>query len=216
MVRLVIADDHSIFRESLRMLLEAQGFEVVGEAHDGSEAVELAKRLEPDLVLMDLSMGTGKSSGLEGIRAIARDLPDVRTVVLTASEDDRDLFEALQAGAQGFIRKNITSEQFTELLRKAADGEPALTPDLARQILQSFSRRGSAEAVDPDALTERENDVLKLLVDGVTTNRSLARRLEVSENTVKFHVRNILDKFHVHNRAEAVGHALRNKLVPPD
>jgi len=198
------------------MLLEAQGFEVVGEAENGPEAVELARRSKPDLVLMDLSMGERESSGLEAIRTLARELPDVRTVVLTASEEERDLFEALQAGAQGFIRKNITSEQFTDLLRKAAEGEPALTPDLARRILQAFSRRGAAEAVDPDALTERENDVLKLMVEGVTTNRSLARRLDVSENTVKFHVRNILDKFHVHNRAEAVGHALRNKLVTPD
>jgi DNA-binding NarL/FixJ family response regulator len=198
------------------MLLEAQGFEVVGEAQNGLEAVELARQHEPELVLMDLSMGDSDSSGLEAIRTLSKELPAVRAVVLTASEDESDLFEALQAGAQGFIRKNIGSEQFTELLRKAADGEPALTPDLARRILQVFSRRGAATAVDPDALTDRENDVLKLMVDGVTTNRSLAKRLEVSENTVKFHVRNILDKFHVHNRAEAVGHALRNKLVTPD
>lgn len=197
------------------MLLEAQGFEVVGEASEGREAVDLAAQLEPDLVLMDLTMGDNEPSGLEAIRILSREHPEIRTVVLTASEDEGDLFEALEAGAQGFIRKNIKSEQFTELLRKAAEGEPALTPDLARRILQVFSRRGTAHAVDPDALTERENDVLKLMVEGVTTNRALARRLDVSENTVKFHVRNILDKFHVHNRAEAVGHALRNKLVDP-
>jgi DNA-binding NarL/FixJ family response regulator len=197
------------------MLLEAHGFEVVGEASNGREAVALANRLEPEIVLMDLSMGDSASSGLEAIRVLAREQPDVRTVVLTASEDESDLFEALRAGAQGFIRKNIGSEQFTDLLRKAADGEPALTPDLARRILHAFSRRG-ASTVDPDALTERENGVLKLMVEGVTTNRALARRLDVSENTVKFHVRNILDKLHVHNRAEAVGHALRHKLVEPD
>jgi two-component system, NarL family, response regulator LiaR len=213
---LLIADDHALFRQSLRALLESRGVEVVGEAKTGKEAVALAGRLRPDIVLMDLAMP--ELDGLEATRQVVQTLPGVRVVVLTASTEDDDLFEALQAGAQGYLLKDLEADSFFKLLDGALEGQPALTPELSRKILLAFSRRTqAAEREDPDALTERELEVLELMVEGITSNRQLARRLEVSENTVKFHVRNILDKLHLHNRAQAVSVALRRKMVqPPD
>jgi DNA-binding NarL/FixJ family response regulator len=211
-VRLLIADDHALFRESLRALLEARGIEVVGEARNGKEAIALATRLRPDIVLMDLAMP--ETDGLEATRQVVATLPGVRVVVLTASTEDEDLFEALQAGAQGYLLKNLEADSFFKLLEGALEGQPALTPELSRKILQAFAKRPqAAEQEDPDALTERELEVLRLMVEGITSNRQLARRLNVSENTVKFHVRNILDKLHLHNRAQAVSVALRRKMV---
>jgi DNA-binding NarL/FixJ family response regulator len=213
-MRLLIADDHSLFRESLRSLLESRGIEVVGEAVNGRQAVELADQLRPDIVLMDLSMP--EMGGLEAIRRLAASQPETKVVVLTASTEDDDLFEALQSGAQGYLLKDLDADSFFKLLQGALEGQPALTPELSRKILQAFSRRPQQpEREDPDALTERELEVLHLLVEGITSNRQLARRLQVSENTVKFHVRNILDKLHLHNRAQAVSVALRRKMVEP-
>jgi DNA-binding NarL/FixJ family response regulator len=214
-LRILIADDHTLFRDSLRSLLTAQGFEIVGEAREGGEAIELTRRLLPDIVLMDLSM-----PGLDGLaatRLISAELPQVKVVVLTASDDDAKLFEAIKSGAQGYLLKNLESREFFALLEGVGRGEPALTPLLASKLLQEFARppRPAAESHDPDALTDREREVLELLVRGVTSNRKLANNLGVSENTVKFHVRNILDKLHLHNRAQVVGFALRHGMVAP-
>lgn len=214
-MRIVIADDHTLFRDSLRGLLEAQGLEVAGEAGSGEEALELARRVTPDVVLMDLAMpGAG---GLAATRAIRAELPGVKVVVLTASSEDEDLFDAIKAGAEGFLVKDLPAGSFIALLEGVMRGEPALTPQLARKVLAELARpKGRSEQVkDPDALTARELEVLETMVEGVTTNRDLARRLGVSENTIKFHVRNILDKLHLHNRAQVVGFALRHGIVEP-
>jgi DNA-binding NarL/FixJ family response regulator len=215
-MRLLLADDHALFRSSLRSLLEARGHEVVGEASNGRQAIELAGRLQPDLVLMDLSMP--EMDGLAATRELAERQPGVKIVMLTASMRDDDLFEALRAGAHGYLLKNLEADSFFDLLDRALAGEPALTPQLSRKVLQAFARRVDqrAQADDPDALTEREQQVLELMVEGVTSNRQLAKRLGVSENTVKFHVRNVLDKLHLHNRAQAVSHALRTGMVEPE
>jgi DNA-binding NarL/FixJ family response regulator len=212
-MRILIADDHALFRESLRSLLTARGFEVVGEASDGRQAVDLARQLRPEIVLMDLTMP--ELDGLAATRLISAEMPDVRVVILTASDDDANLFEAIKSGAQGYILKNLEADQFFTLLEGVTDGEPALTPNLARKVLQEFARpsQPSRQVHDPDALTEREQEVLELMVQGITSNRKLARELGVSENTIKFHVRNILDKLHLHNRAEVVSYALRHKMV---
>jgi DNA-binding NarL/FixJ family response regulator len=214
-MRILIADDHTLFRESLGSLLASRGLEIVGEAREGQEAVELARSLRPDVVLMDLSM-----PGLDGLaatRLISAEMPEVKVVVLTASDDDAQLFEAIKSGAQGYLLKNLESRELFSLLEGVGRGEPALTPRLASKLLQEFARppRPAAEPHDPDALTDREREVLELLVRGVTSNRKLAKQLGVSENTVKFHVRNILDKLHLHNRAEVVGFALRHGIVAP-
>jgi len=211
-MKILIADDHSLFRESLRTLLEAKGHEVIGEAANGQEAVLRSKEKRPDLILMDLSMPV--LDGLSAIKILAAEQPEVKVVALTASEDDRMLFDAIKSGAQGYLLKNLDADEFFALLEGVGRGEPALTPALARKLLKEFAKPGQTKD-SPDALTERELDVLRCLVDGVTSNRKLAERLGVSENTVKFHVRNILDKLHLNNRAQAVSFALRNRIVEP-
>lgn len=210
-MRILIADDHSLFRDSLRSLLEARGYAVIGEARNGRQAVDLARQLHPDVVLMDLAMP--EMDGLAATRELAASLPEVKVVVLTASAEDDALFDAIKAGAQGYVLKNLESGPFFELLAGVERGEPALTPALARKVLRELAHPSRGQKDDPDALTDRERDVLECLVRGVTSNRQLAIELGVSENTVKFHVRNILDKLHLNNRAQAVGYALRNKLV---
>ena len=214
-MRILIADDHALFRNSLRSLLESHDIEVVGEASNGEEAVELTWSLKPDVVLMDLTMPL--MDGLEATRRLSAELPDVKVVVLTASDEDNNLFEAIKSGAKGYLLKNLESEQFFSLLEGVAIGEPALTANLARRLLDEFARprRTSKEDQDPDALTDREREVLELMVTGITSNRRLAKQLGVSENTVKFHVRNILDKLHLHNRAQVVAYALRQRIVEP-
>lgn len=212
-MRILIADDHPLFRDGLRSLLSAEGHEVIGEAKNGREAIELAQQLKPDIVLMDVSMP--ELDGLSATRELTAAMPDVKVVILTASEDDANLFEAIKAGAQGYLIKNLEAETFFEMLERAHRGEPALTPALARKLLQEFAKPAdtTTHPTEDETLTAREREVLELMVEGVTSNRKLAKRLGLSENTVKFHVRNILDKLRLHNRAEVVGYALRKGIV---
>jgi DNA-binding NarL/FixJ family response regulator len=216
-VRILIADDHALFRDGLKSLLKVEGHEVVGEARNGREAIDLARKLKPDVVLMDVAMP--EMDGITATRMLIAEMPELKIIILTASEDDAKLFDAIKSGAQGFLLKNLEADDFFSMLDRASRGEPALTPNLARKLLQEFAR--PAEAVTPgapdrDALTDREREVLELMVEGITSNRKLAKRLNVSENTVKFHVRNILDKLRLHSRAEAVGYALRKKMADPN
>ena len=214
-MRILIADDHALFRDGLRSLLQSRGHEVIGEARNGRQAIELALQLKPDLVLMDIQMP--ELDGVSATRELTAQLPDVKVVALTASEQNETLFDAIKAGAQGYLLKNLEADEFFALLDRANNGEPALTPNLARKLLQEFAKpaaRPQTAEPDADALTDREREVLELMVEGVTSNRKLANRLGLSENTVKFHVRNILDKLRLHTRAEAVGYAMRRKMDP--
>jgi DNA-binding NarL/FixJ family response regulator len=213
-LRILIADDHALFRDGLRSLLEARGVDVVAEANNGHDAIRMASEFQPDIVLMDLNMpGMG---GLDATRILSADLPDVKTVVLTASEEDDDLFEAIKAGAQGYLPKNLEASEFFELLDRVTRGEPAFTPGVARKVLREFAKPPAPRpAKDAQTLTEREQQVLELLVSGITSNRELASKLVVSENTVKYHLRNILDKLHVQNRAQVIAYAVREGLVSP-
>jgi DNA-binding NarL/FixJ family response regulator len=215
-MRILVADDHALFRDSLASLLSLHQHEVVGQAANGREAVQMTMQLKPDVVLMDLEMP--ELNGLEATRLICADAPGTKVVILTGSDDDDHLFEAIKSGAQGYLLKNLEADDFFTLLERVANGEPGLSPALARKLLKEFATPTKAAVTqDPDALTDREREVLELLVQGVTTNRKLARTLGVSENTVKFHVRNILDKLHLNNRAQVVSFALRHRLVsmPP-
>ena len=214
-MRILIADDHPLFRDGLRSLLMAEGHEVAGEAKNGREAVTLARELKPDLVLMDLQMP--ELNGIDATKLLTTELPDIKVVILTASEEDSKLFDAIKSGAQGYLLKNLEADTFFEMLDRAQRGEPALTPALARKLLQEFAKPAETAAAPPEeeTMTAREREVLELMVEGVTSNRKLARRLDLSENTVKFHVRNILDKLRLHNRAEVVGYALRRGIVEP-
>jgi len=214
-VRILVADDHALFRDGLRSLLQAQDHDVVGEAKNGREAVALARELQPDLVLMDLSMP--ELDGIGATKLITAEMPNVKVIILTASESDATLFEAIKSGAHGYLIKNLEADDFFALLDRASQGEPALTPALARKLLAEFAKPAApaTPAAEQDDLTAREREVLELMVEGVVSNRKLAKRLGLSENTVKFHVRNILDKLRLHNRAEVVSYALRNKMVDP-
>ena len=212
-MRILIADDHSLFRDGLRSLLTAQGHEVVAEARNGREAIALAHETRPDLVLMDVSMP--ELDGISATRQLMSELPEMKVVVLTASEDEANLFESLKAGARGYLLKNLEADDFFALLERASRGEPALTAALARKVLVEFAKPAK-EAPTDEVLTPREREVLELMVEGVTSNRKLAKRLNLSENTVKFHIRNILDKLRLHDRAQVVGYALRNKMFEPD
>jgi DNA-binding NarL/FixJ family response regulator len=217
-MRILIADDHTLFRDGLRSLLRSQGHEVIGEAKNGREAAELARALNPELVLMDLTMP--EVDGLTATRTIVAEMPEVKVIILTASDEDAKLFEAIKAGAQGYLLKNLEAEDFFSMLDRAAAGEPALTASLARKLLTEFAKPAAAPKIgsetDQEVLTAREREVLELMVEGVTSNRRLAHRLNLSENTVKFHVRNILDKLRLHTRAEVVGYALRNRMLDPE
>ncbi|CAN5824740.1 response regulator transcription factor [soil metagenome] len=214
-MRVLIADDHALFRDGLRSLLEARGVDVVAEAKDGGEAIALARLHRPDIVLMDLMMPV--TNGLAATRLISVEMPLVRVVVLTASEDDADLFEAVKSGAQGYLSKNLEAQELFAFLDGVMKNEPALTPGLARKVLGEFARNGSGIVKPPvSVLTDREQDVLVLLTEGVTSNKELAERLFISENTVKYHLRHILQKLHVNNRAQVIAYALRHGLVDSD
>jgi DNA-binding NarL/FixJ family response regulator len=218
MMRVLIADDHALFRDGLRSLLETRGVDVIGEARNGRDAVDQTRRLAPDVILMDLNMP--ELDGLAATRLISAEQPDVKVVILTASEEDAHLFEAIKSGAQGYLFKNLPSDELFELLEGVARGEPALTPALARKLLGEFARPAPVAPAlvantGLDALTDREHDVLDLLVQGITSNRELAERMVITENTVKYHFRNILDKLHVQNRAQVVAFAARHGPIEP-
>jgi DNA-binding NarL/FixJ family response regulator len=217
-MRILLADDHALFRDGLASLLGAWGHEVVGQAEDGVAAVDLAMRVRPDVVLMDVAMPGG--GGLWATREIATAIPDVAIVMLTASEDGDDLFAAIKAGARGYLLKNLESAELRGMLEAVARGEAAITPAIAARMLTELARPPGPPAPaaasgprDPDRLTERELDVLRLVVAG-RRNKETAAELGISENTVKFHLRNILDKLHAQSRAEMVAMAVREGLLP--
>ncbi|MBV9279953.1 MAG: response regulator transcription factor [Chloroflexi bacterium] len=211
-MRVLICDDHALWRDGLRSLLETRGIETVAEARNGREAIELARRHQPDVVLMDLFMP--EMDGLSATRELAAELPGIKVVMLTFTEDDAHLVEAIRAGAQGYLIKNLEAEQFFAALEGITRGEPALAPGMARKLLHQVAQPAAVRRPPAHSdLTEREREVLNLLVEGVTSNKELARRLIVTENTVKYHVRNIMEKLRLQTRAQVVAHALRHGLV---
>jgi DNA-binding NarL/FixJ family response regulator len=213
-MRVLLVDDHALVRDGIRSLLEARGVEVVGEAGDGQEAVAAAVRLRPDVILMDITMP--RMNGLEATRLIKARMPQVKIVILTVSDDDRMLFEAIKSGAQGYLLKDLRADEFFRLLSGLERGEAPLSRSLAARILEEFARQHQGRGLGgPEDLTEREWEVLRAVSAGAS-NREVAARLHISENTVKFHMKNILDKLHLRNRAEVVAYAARKGWLPPD
>lgn len=210
--RVLVVDDHALFRKGVASLLrDAEGFSVVGEARDGREAVAKAQALVPDVVLMDVYMPN--MDGLEATRRITHTAPSVRVVMLTVSEEDRNLFEALKAGAHGYLLKSVEPEELFRTLRGIVRGDAFLTPSMAAKLLEEFTRNAE-HAREPVALSPREREVLGLLTSGAV-NKEIAAGLCISENTVKNHLKSIMEKLHAENRVQVVTYALRKGLVKP-
>lgn len=212
-MKVIIADDHALFRDGIASLLKVSGMEVVGQASNGLEALELARELRPDIVLMDIKMP--EHNGLEATRLIKAEMPDVTVVIVTVSDEEEDLFEAIKSGAQGYLLKNISGEEFGRMLQAIANGDAPLSSGLAAKVLGEFARLGqqppSRESAE-DELSERERQVLEKVAAGAT-NKEIAASLVISENTVNYHMKNILAKLHLRNRAQAVAYAVRTGLL---
>jgi two-component system NarL family response regulator len=214
-IRVVICDDHALFRRGLAMVLEGEpDIDVVGEASDGEEAVATCEELAPDVVLMDVRMP--KRSGIEATRTIAEVVPTARIVMLTVSDEEEDLYEAIKAGAAGYLLKEISIDEVASAIRQVVGGQSLITPSMASKLLVEFTnlakRADERQSVLSPRLTGRELEVLKLVAQGMS-NKDIATALFISENTVKNHVRNILEKLHLHSRMEAVVYAVREKIL---
>src|SRR5262245_15235560 len=213
-LRIMLADNHVLFHKEIASLLNAhQDMEVIGEAGDGIEAVDMARRTIPDIILMDVNMPN--RNGLEAVKIIKREMPHIQIVMLTVSDNDDDLFTAIKNGARGYLLKNLEPQQLYKMLDGLRQGEAAISGVMASKILQEFrqpeqSHRDQTEAVDE--LTSREIEVLDQVVTGAT-NKEIADALHITENTVKIHLRNILEKLQVQNRIQAAVRAVREGLV---
>lgn len=212
-VRVILIDDQELFRRGLTMLLGVEpGIEVVGEAGDGVSAVELAETTVPDVVLLDVRMP--KRSGLQACIKIKELVPSARIIMLTVSDEEGDLYEAVKNGASGYLLKDSSIEEVAQAIRVVAQGQSLISPSMAVKLLDEFKQmsQGPRDAVPTPRLTERELEVLRLVAKGLN-NRDTARELFISENTVKNHVRNILEKLQLHSRVEVVLYAVRENLL---
>jgi DNA-binding NarL/FixJ family response regulator len=214
-IRVVIVDDHALFRKGLDLILsEEPDIKIVGEAADGIEAVSRAEELTPDVVLMDIRMP--RSNGIEAARRIRDHLPETRVIMLTVSDADEDLYESVKAGASGYLLKEVAIEELADAVRAVARGQSLISPSMASKLLAEFNALSQqvaerSRSMSP-RLTDRELQVLKLVAKGLS-NREIAAELYIAENTAKNHVRNILEKLHLHSRMEAVVYAMREKLL---
>jgi len=214
-IRVLIVDDHGLFRRGLEATLQLEpDIDVVGEAGDGGDALAKAAELLPDVVLMDVKMP--RRGGIEACMAIKQAVPSARIVMLTMSDDEADLYEAVKAGASGYLLKEIPVDELAGSIRSVHEGQSLINPSLASKLLTEFAtmskRSVSPQAVPAPKLTNREMEVLRAVARGLN-NREIAKELFISENTVKNHIRNILEKLQLHSRMEAVVYAVREKLL---
>jgi DNA-binding NarL/FixJ family response regulator len=214
-VRVLIADDHALFRRGLNMVLESEeGIEVIAEAEDGEDAIAKAEEFAPDVVLMDVRMP--RVSGIEATRQIRDVIPTAKILMLTVSDEEEDLYEAIKAGANGYLLKEISIEEVADAIRSVVQGQSLISPSMASKLLNEFNTLAKQADEKPrlqaPRLTTRELEVLKLVAQGMS-NRDVAEALFIAENTVKNHVRNILEKLQLHSRMEAVVYAVREKIL---
>lgn len=219
-IRVLIVDDHAVYRRGLQTVLATEeGIEVVGEAADGIEAVERAEETLPDVIVMDVSMP--KRGGIEACRVIKQRVPSVRILMLTSSDDESHLFEAVRAGANGYLLKDVPPEEVAAGIRGLHHGQSLLSPMMASKLLMEFAQISAhadtptrTSALEVPRLTARELGILQLVARG-RANREIATELFISENTVRNHIRNILDKLQMHSRMEAAMFAVRERLIDP-
>jgi DNA-binding NarL/FixJ family response regulator len=214
-IRVLVVDDHALFRRGLQMVLEQEpDIEVVGEASDGTEAVEKSAEALPDIVLMDVRMP--KRGGIDACTAIHETVPSAKIIMLTISDEEADLYDAIKAGAMGYLLKEISIEEVASAIRAVHGGQSLISPSMASKLLTEFAsmikKNDDRQQVPTPRLTDREMEVLKLVAKGLN-NRDIAKQLFISENTVKNHIRNILEKLQLHSRMEAVVYAVREKLL---
>jgi DNA-binding NarL/FixJ family response regulator len=214
-IRVLLVDDHALFRRGLRVTLDLEpDMAVVGESGDGAEALQRAAETLPDVVLMDVKMP--RRDGIEACAAIKAAVPSAKILMLTMSDDEGDLYSAIKAGATGYLLKDLPLDEVASSIRSVQAGQSLISPTLASKLLTEFAamvKRGdAAQPVPSPRLTAREMEVLRLVARGMN-NRDIARELFISENTVKNHVRNILEKLQLHSRMEAVVYAVREKLL---
>jgi two-component system NarL family response regulator len=207
-IRVLLADDHQLFRRGVASLLSGrEDIEVVGEASNGAEAIERARELMPDVILMDIKMP--ELDGLSAAKQLKAEMPYVRIMMLTVSETDEDLFEAIKAGASGYLLKNVDPDYLIACVQQVQRGEVPIAPTMAAKILRELTAPVESSV---QALTGRERQVLELLAGGLA-NKEIAFQLKISENTVKNHLRNILEKLHLQNRVQAALYAVRMGLA---
>lgn len=213
-LRVLLVDDHIMFRKGLASLLSKRAdVSVAGEAGDGLEAMERARELVPDLIFMDINMPG--CDGLDATTAIKRELPTVCIVMLTVADDDQSLFNAIRCGADGYLLKNMEPKDLYLVLEGVRSGSVPISGTLAAKILKEFRQPDNGQAQPPEAreeLTAREVEILELVVEGAS-NKDISELLHISENTVKIHIRNVLEKLHLQNRVQAAVYAVRQGLV---
>jgi DNA-binding NarL/FixJ family response regulator len=215
-MKILLVDDHTLFLESLQSLLTMHGYQVVGTAGDGLQALEAARRLHPDLILMDIEMPG--CDGLAATRLIKAEMPDTKIVMLTVAQEDEDLFESLKSGASGYLLKSSRASELLSHLGQLAAGQAALSPGLADKILEEFARMGrqlesNSEQVGQTAdLTERQRQILTLIVRGMTYEE-MGKTLCLSERTIRYHVEEIIQRLHLENRSQVIAYAARMGLT---
>ncbi len=214
-MKILVVDDHRLFLEGLSSVLQAGGYEVVGAAHDGLEALDLARKLHPDVILMDISMPN--LDGISATRLIKTELPEIQVIVLTTSLEDADLFEALKSGAGGYLLKNLKPAELFDYLAGVGRGEAPLSRQLSARLLREFTRQATeldqqAAPAAPVNLTARQRQILDLAAQGMMY-KEIGAALDLSEHTVKYHMGEILQRLHLKNREQVVAYALRTGLV---
>lgn len=213
-LKVLIADDHKLFRQGLISLMKTRDdlVEIVGEAQTGRESVEMAQRLQPDLILLDIYMPDG--GGLQAAREIREIMPEIAIVMLTSSELDEHLQEAVRIGVQGYLLKDLDADELFSLLNGIKDGEAAMTRSMAARLLKNVAKASNAIS-EKESLTEREIDVLRNVARG-ESNQEIADNLQIAVNTVKTHIKNILAKLQVDNRTQAAAYAIKSGIIATD
>jgi two-component system NarL family response regulator len=214
-IRVMVADDQELYRRGVEVVLSTEDdISMVAEAADGAEAVQRAEECAPDVILMDIRMP--KLDGIEAARRIKELVPTSKIIMLTVSDEDTHLYDAIKAGANGYLLKDLAIEEVPQSIRRVNAGESLISPSMASKLLTEFSTLSKKveqrQQIASPSLTPREVEVLRFVAKGMS-NREIAEELYISENTVKNHVRNILEKLHLHSRMEAVLYAMRERII---